>query len=114
MLYKHRSRFGYDLNRDANQFIIKIGKKTFSCFQLQKRTIALASGGTEVASSCAYNEEKKIDFTEIVPVREMLRKSEYLLNPMKESEHMSLNGEIKISSGLKNFTAESEHLKKVL
>ncbi|KAH3721361.1 hypothetical protein DPMN_064284 [Dreissena polymorpha] len=52
----------------------------------------MASGSSNVESG-SYKEEQKVYFHEILPIRELLHKKEYLLHPMDQKEHRSLNGD---------------------
>jgi len=70
----------------------------------------MVTGNTEVESH-SQPQEQKVAYREIMPVREMLRQKEYLLKPMEERQHSSLDGQIKLCNDLQNFTAESEYLK---
>lgn len=65
-----------------------------------------------IAETVKYSQEQKVVYHEIVPLREMLRSRNYLLNPMqKKQQHTSLNGNIKLCDELKNFAAQSEDIK---
>ena len=49
-----------------------------------------------------------VNNSEIVPIRELLRKQTYLLSPKDQSEHTSVNNKTVLSECLRNFTAEAE------
>ena len=49
-----------------------------------------------------------VDSSEVVPVRELLRKQQYLSFPMENQEHVSVNKKVVLSESLHNFTAEAE------
>ena len=64
--------------------------------QLQNRTIQMASGPNADLSS-TYNEEPNVAFSELLPVRERLRGSKYLLQPMEDQDHTDPNGTTKLT-----------------
>ena len=49
-----------------------------------------------------------VNNSEIVPIRELLRKQKYLLSPKDQSEQTSVNNKTVLSECLRNFTAEDE------
>ncbi|KAH3812320.1 hypothetical protein DPMN_140749 [Dreissena polymorpha] len=52
---------------------------------------------TSNVESGSYREERKVDFNEILPVRKLLRKEEYVLHPMNQKVHRILDGDIQLT-----------------
>ncbi|MES9884495.1 MAG: hypothetical protein ABW185_26925 [Sedimenticola sp.] len=54
-----------------------------------------------------------VEYSEIMPVRELFRTQNYLMKPMEVETHTSLDHSIKLSENLHNFTAEAEERRKL-
>ena len=48
-----------------------------------------------------------VHYSEIAPVRDLFRKEKYLLQPMLQDDHVTLNRKVKLSDNLVNFTSEA-------
>ena len=94
---------------DRVQIIGLKKSKTFvkfnDSFQMLTNFVRMATGKTD---DCPEQRRATIDYAEIVPVRKLFRGKKYLTEANSERDHASLDGQVRLSNELFNFTAEAE------